>query len=123
MTSITRAALLLALLWAAPAWAQGQGRGNRGRPDEGHDSKPKVTVDIALGAARDVLVAKGYEVVKVEVEGDRRIVYYRAGNQGRGRGQGPPQRMVIRFADERLVLDDAPEGVRVDIGIRLGIRL
>jgi hypothetical protein len=31
--------------------------------------------------------------------------------------------MVIRFADERLVLDDAPEGVRVDIGIRLGIRL
>jgi hypothetical protein len=80
-------------------------------------------VDIALGAAREVLVAKGYEVVRVEVEGDRRIVYYRAGNQGRGRGQGPPMRMVIRMTEEKLVLDEAPEGLRVDIGIKLGIRL
>jgi hypothetical protein len=32
-------------------------------------------------------------------------------------------RMVIRMTEEKLVLDEAPEGLRVDIGIRLGIRL
>src|SRR5512134_924860 len=73
MNRITKAALVLAVLWAAPAAAQGQGRGNRGQP--GHEDQSKVTVDIALGAGRGVLVAKGYEVVRVEVEGDRRVVY------------------------------------------------
>lgn len=115
MIRIAKAALVLAVLWAAPVAAQGQGNRNQ--------DKSRVTVDIALGAAREVLVAKGYEVVRVEVEGDRRIVYYRAGNQGRGRGQGPPMRMVIRMTEEKLVLDEAPEGLRVDIGIKLGIRL
>jgi hypothetical protein len=125
MMRTTGAALVLAVLWAAPAAAQGQGHGNngnRGRQGQGHEDKSKVTVDVALGAVREVLVDKGYEVVRVEVEDDRRVVYYRAGNQGRGRGQGPPMRMVIRMTEERLVLDEAPDGLRVDIGIRLGIR-
>jgi hypothetical protein len=31
--------------------------------------------------------------------------------------------MVIRRVEDRIVLDDAPEGLKVEIGIRLGIKL
>ena len=115
---MTRVMALIAgfMLFATPAAAQG--RGHRDQPD-----KPQVTYEAALGATRQVLVAKGFEVVRVEVQGDDRIVYYRAGNQGRGRGQGPPRRLIIRRTDERLVLVDAPDEVRVEIGVKLGIRL
>jgi len=115
MTRIT-ALIVGFVVLATPAAAQG--RGHQDPP-----AKPQVTVEAALGATRQVLVAKGFEVVRVEVQGDDRIVYYRAGNQGRGRGQGPPRRLIIRRTDERLVLVDAPDEVRVEIGVKLGIRL
>jgi hypothetical protein len=110
---------------ATPAAAQDRGHQDKdkpGKPKE-HESRPQVTFEAALGATREVLVAKGFEVVRVEVQGQDRIVYYRAGNQGRGRGQGPPRRLIIRRVEERLVLVDAPDPIRVEIGIKLGIRL
>lgn len=125
MPRIAKGLLALALAAAAgatPAWAQGRGREEK-RPEGKHEGAPKVTVELALSAAREVLGKQGYEVVRVEVEGDRQIIYYRAGNQGRGRGHGPPARMVIRRTEERIVLEDAPDGVRLEIGIRLGIKL
>jgi len=115
---MTRVMALIAgfVLFVAPAAAQG--RGHQDKPE-----KPQVTFEAALGATREVLVAKGFEVIRVEVQGDDRIVYYRAGNHGRGRGQGPPRRLIVRRTGERLVLVDAPDEVRVEIGVKLGIRL
>jgi hypothetical protein len=78
-------------------------------------------MDVAFSATREVLVAKGLELRRIEVEGDRQIVYCRAGN--RGRGQGPPQRMALRFAEKKLVVDEAPEDLKLEIGIKLGIKL
>lgn len=120
-TSLTLVALAAA--WAGPAWAQG--RGNEGKPQgpKGHEAKPSVTVDVAVLAAKEVLSKQGFEVLRVEIQEGRHIVYYRAGNRGRGRGQGPPARLVLRQVDERVVLEDAPDAVRLEIGIKLGISL
>ena len=127
MTRITKGSILAALVLmaalATPAAAQDRGHQDKPAKPKEHESKPQVTVEAALGATREVLVAKGFEVVRVEVQGQDRIVYYRAGNQGRGRGQGPPRRLIIRRTEDRLVLVDAPDQVRVEIGIKLGIRL
>jgi hypothetical protein len=108
--------------FATPAAAQDRGHRDKPAKPTEHERRPQVTVEAALGATREVLVAKGFEVLRVEVQGDSRIVHYRAGNQGRGRGHGPPRRLIIRRTDERLVLVDAPDEVRVEIGVKLGIR-
>ena len=68
-------------------------------------------------------MAQGFEVVRVETKDDYKIVYYRRGNRGRGRGLGPPARMIIRRVEDRIVLDEAPEGIRLEISVKLGIRL
>lgn len=115
LTGFALAAVLA--LSATPAWAQG-----KGKPDRGPD-QPAVTLDFALSATRDVLVGQGYEVVSVETLADRQIITYRAGNQGRGRGKGPPMRMVIRRVENRIVLDDTPDELKLEIGVRLGIKL
>jgi len=111
--------MLVAGLSGSPALAQGRGHEGR-KPDE---AKPKVTVQVAVSTAKDVLVRLGYEVVRVEPKDTYEIIYYRAGNRGRGRGQGPPARMIIRRVEDRIVLEDAPEQVRVELGVRLAIRL
>lgn len=111
-------ALLLTPVLASSVAAQGRGHGPKKEADQ-----PQVTVQVAVSAARDVLVAQGFEVVRVEVAEDRQVIYYRAGNQGRGRGHGPPARMVVRRVEERVVLEEAPESLRIEIGIKLGIRL
>jgi hypothetical protein len=112
------AALLLVPILASPAEAQGRGQGPKKTP-----APPPVTIELAVNAAREVLVSQGFEVVRVEVNDDHHIVYYRAGNQGRGRGHGPPARMLVRRVEERVVLEGAPESLRLEIGIKLGIRL
>lgn len=114
---IALAALLV--LFAAPAAAQ--------KPKHAASKNEKdpatVTLGVALSATKEVLVKQGYEVVRVETLSDRQIVTYRAGNQGNGRGKGPPVRMVIRRVENRIVLDDAPDGLKLEIGIKLGIKL
>lgn len=100
---------------SAPAEAQGKSKQRQ--------TEPAVSIDAAITATKDVLVRQGFEIVRIEIEHDRHIVYYRAGNQGRGKGQGPPVRLVVRRVEERIVLEDAPDSLRLEIGIKLGITL
>ena len=103
----------------APTEAQGRGRGQaRGKPkNEG------ISFELTISATRDVLGEKGFDVVRVEEDGDIQIVYYRRGNRGRGRGGGPVERLVIRRTDGRVQVEDAPDDIRVSIEIKLGIRI
>jgi hypothetical protein len=111
------AGILLALA-SGDALAQGKSHG------KGHGAKEHkhvVTTDRAIIVTREVLVAKGYEVVRVENRDDVRVVYYRAGNKGKGKGKGPVQMMIVRPARERVVIEQAPSLVLADINIRLGL--
>src|ERR1041384_4664390 len=100
----------LVLGTAAPAAAQGRGRGPK---------KYEVTNDRALVVTREVLVRHGYEVVRVEDGGPDVVVWYRRGNRGRGRGKGPPVKMVIHRTEDRVVFLSTPRAVLVDIDVRL----
>jgi hypothetical protein len=104
-------ALVLAALAisAAPAHAQGKGR----------DKHYAVSTDRAVSVTRTVLVRQGYDVVRIERAGAAQVVYYRAGNRGRGKGKGPLERMVIRTVDRRVVFEEAPPAVMVDIDVNL----
>jgi len=109
-----RAALALTVVAlaasAAPAHAQGKGKGPK------HYT---VTTDRAVSVTRTVLVRQGYDVVRVERVGATQVVYYRAGNHGRGKGKGPLEKMVIRTVDRRIVFEQAPPAVMVDIDVNL----
>ena len=109
----------LSIAAALPATAQGRGRG----PQGAKEAKAPITVSVAVGAAREVLTAQGFDVTRVEVHNDYHVVHYRAGNRGRGRGHGPPARLVIRRADTQVVLEEATVDLRVEIEIKLGIRI
>jgi hypothetical protein len=105
--AVAVAALALA---AVPASAQGKGK------------QPKhyaVTTDRAVSVTRTVLVRQGFEVVRIEHVGGTQVVYYRAGNHGHGRGKGPLERMVIRTVDRRVVFEETPPTVMVDIDVNL----
>jgi hypothetical protein len=95
---------------ALPARAQGRGHGPK---------QYTVTTDHAILVTRDVLVRQGYEVIRIEDKGPDRIVWYRAGNRGRGRGKGPPVKMVIHREADRVVFVDTPTSILVDIDLRL----
>jgi hypothetical protein len=71
--------------------------------------------------SRDILVAHGYQVVRVETVEHAHVIYYRRGNNGRGRGLGPVERMIIKPAGEIVVFESAPSKVLVDINLRLGL--
>lgn len=125
MVSRTRAlctaAALVALLagGASPAWSQQKQQGGKKK----EAASPAITLDVAFSATKEILIGHGFEVVSVETKPDRQIVTYRAGNRGNGRGKGPPVRLVIRRVDDRIVLDDAPETVRLEVAVKLGIKL
>ena|SRR6266536_2307548 len=103
-------ALLMVALVACAAPLTAQGRGPK---------KYAVTNDRALVVTREVLVKQGYEVVSVENSGHDVVVWYRRGNRGRGKGKGPPARMVIHRTEDRVVFLSAPSEVLVDIDVRL----
>ncbi len=103
-------ALLMVALVASAAPLTAQGRGPK---------KYAVTNDRALVVTREVLVKQGYEVVSVENSGHDVVVWYRRGNRGRGKGKGPPARMVIHRTEDRVVFLSAPSEVLVDIDVRL----
>lgn len=92
---------------ASPALAQGKGK------------KYAVGRGKATTVVREVLGKHGFVVVRVVDQGPDRIVYYRAGNQGRGVGQGPPRRLVIRRVERQIVFVDVPDAILVDIDVRL----
>ena len=93
----------------APAHAQGKGKAK-------HSA---VTNDRAVSVTRTVLVRQGYDVVRIERVGTTQVVYYRAGNHGRGKGKGPLQRMVIRTVERRIVFEETPPAILVDIDVNL----
>ncbi|HVL17583.1 MAG TPA: hypothetical protein VM387_06290 [Gemmatimonadales bacterium] len=101
--------LALGTMAAAPVRAQG-------------NSKAKhyaVSSDRAMTVTRTVLERQGFEVVRVVRSEDAQVVYYRAGNHGRGKGKGPIERMVIRTVERRVVFEDTPPAVLVDIDLNL----
>jgi hypothetical protein len=109
-------------LWLAGGAAAAQGNGDRKAPPAaGNKKKVKVvSTNEAVVVARDILVKHGYEVVRVNIVDDTRVIYYRVGNRGRGRGHGRLQKIVVRREPERVVFVDAPRAVLVDINVRLG---
>lgn len=112
MNNRMRALWMVIALAAAALPAQAQGRG-------GGPKRYAVTTDRAIVTTRDVLVRHGYEVIRIEDKGPDRIVWYRAGNRGRGRGKGPPMKMVIHREADRVVFVDTPSAILVDIDVRL----
>jgi hypothetical protein len=102
-------ALSAVALSVAPAHAQGKGK----------DKHYTVSNDRAVTVTRNVLVRQGYDVVRIERVGATQVVYYRAGNRGRGRGKGPVQKMVIRTVERRIVFEDTPPAIMVDIDVNL----
>ena len=103
------------------ALAQGKGHGTKSVPP-GHAKKKVVTADDAIVVTREVLVSHGYEVVRVELVQGTRVVYYRRGNMGRGKGKGPIEKIVIRPEPDRIVfVSQPPKGLMVDINVRLGL--
>ena len=103
-------ALAVAALTLSAASAHAQGKGPK------HYA---VTTDRAVSVTRTVLVRQGYDVVRVERVGATQVVYYRAGNHGRGKGKGPLEKMVIRTVDRRIVFEDTPSAIMVDIDVNL----
>ena len=102
-------AVLALAVSVAPAHAQGKGK----------DKHYSVSSDRAVTVTRNVLVRQGYDVVRIERVGTTQVVYYRAGNRGRGRGKGPVEKMVIRTVERRIVFEDAPPAIMVDIDVNL----
>ena len=98
---------LLALGTMACSRAHAQGKGNA--------KHYAVSSDRAMTVTRTVLERQGFEVVRVVRSEDAQVVYYRAGNLGRGKGKGPIERMVIRTVERRVVFEDTPPAVLVDL--------
>ena len=86
---------------------------------QGGPKKYKVSTDRAIVTTRQVLTRQGFEVIRIEERGVDRIVWYRQGNRGRGRGKGPPLKMVIRRDVDRVVFMETPPAILVDIDLRL----
>jgi hypothetical protein len=108
------AVVLAALLGtAAPASAQGNGK------SKGKDKHYEVTSGKAVTVTRTVLEERGYQVVRVERVGGDRVIYYRRGNNGRGKGKGPLEKLVIRSVKNRVVFEEAVPEILIDIDIRL----
>jgi hypothetical protein len=99
----------LALVLAGPLGAQGRG----------HRKEFAVAPERAISVTREVLVRQGYEVVRIEVVGNDRVIYYRRGNMGRGKGKGPVAKMIVRRVENRIVFLDTPDAILVDINVRL----
>jgi hypothetical protein len=72
-----------------------------------------------VSVSRTVLIEQGYQVVRVERVGPTRVIYFRRGNNGRGKGKGPVQRMVIRTVRDRVYFEEAEPSVLVNIDVKL----
>jgi len=115
MTTRWRCVLPVVLMLAAGS-LPAQGRGN----GEGHGRKHyAVSDDRAVSVTREVLVKRGFEVIRVEHQGPDEVVWYRRGNMGRGRGKGPPVKMIIRREADHVIFVDTPDDILVNIDVRL----
>jgi hypothetical protein len=105
------------------ALAQGKSHSAKeGHVPPGQAKKKVVTADQAIVATREVLVSHGYVIVRVDRVQETRVVYYRRGNMGRGKGKGPIEKIVIRPEPDRVVfVSQPPRGLMIDINLRLGM--
>ena len=118
--SLMFAAFLLVGASASPALAQGRGHSeSKGLPPG--QAKKMVTPAQAVVVSRDVLVMHGFEVVRVETIKTGQVIYYRRGNNGRGRGLGPVEKMIVRPSGSTVVFESGPKNVLLDIRVRLGL--
>jgi hypothetical protein len=115
-----------AVVLATEVEAQGKGKGDKhghAIVQQGHERRAKVkkvTSDEAVDVTRIVLREQGYNLVRVERRRDVRIVYYRRGNMGRGKGKGPIMYMVVRPSPDRIIIERAPSSLLMQINVRLG---
>src|SRR5213594_379451 len=100
-------AVALSALAVSPAVAQGHG------PKKAFIVEPSR----AMSVTRDVLVHQGFEIVRVEQTGNDQVVVYRRGNMGRGKGKGPPMKMIVRQMGNHVVFVDTPNAILVDINV------
>jgi hypothetical protein len=125
-TSQLVAVILVTATLATGVEAQGKGKGDKHRVvvQQGHGKRPKfkkvVTSDEAVDVTRIVLREQGYDLVRVEQRRDVRVVYYRRGNMGRGRGKGPIMYMIVRPSPDRIIIERAPSSLLMQINVRLG---
>jgi hypothetical protein len=123
--ALTAGLLAVAALFSPSRTILAQGKSHAAKAAHvppGQAKKKVVTADQAIVVTREVLVAHGYELVRVELVHGTRVVYYRRGNMGRGKGKGPIERIVIRPEPDRVVfVSPPPRGLMVDINVRLGM--
>lgn len=114
-------AFILAMTAAfSPALSQGRGHAeSKGLPPG--QAKKIVTPSQAVVVSRDVLVSHGFQVVRVETIKTGQVIYYRRGNNGRGRGLGPVEKMIVRPSGSTVVFESVPDKVLLDIRVRLGL--
>lgn len=106
-------AVAVMMLSAPNAGAQGNGK------SKGPPAKVRVTTSDAVVVTREILVKNGYEIVRVEPAGATHIIWYRLGNRGKGKGQGPPAKIIVRPHGDVVVFEGGPSRVIVDVRIRL----
>ena len=78
-----------------------------------------ASTDRAIVVTREVLVKQGFEVVRVEETPVSRVIWYRRGNNGKGKGKGRPEKLIIRRVEDRVVFEETPSALLVDIDVRL----
>jgi len=105
------AVVALFAIAAVPVHAQGKAKGK--------DKHYAVSSDKAVSVSRTVLIEQGYQVVRVERVGATQVIYFRRGNNGKGKGKGPIQRMVIRTVRDRVYFEEADPSVLINIDVRL----
>lgn len=113
--------VLRQLLWSTLAVVAlfGVTAGTVNAQGKSKDKPYRVSSDKALTVTRTVLVEQGYHVVRVERVGATQVIYFRRGNNGRGKGKGPIQRMVIRTVRDRVFFEEAEPSVLVNIDVKL----
>lgn len=119
LSFVIGALVALALVASVSSASHAQGRGHQDKIPPGH-AKKMVTIDRATDVTREVLVDHGYKIVRVDEVNGTRVVYFRRGSHGHGHGLGPMERLIIRPGRERVVFDEAPKPVLIDINVKLG---
>jgi len=119
LSLVIGALVALGLVATVSSASHAQGRGHQDKIPPGQ-AKKMVTIDRATDVTREVLVDHGYKIVRVDEVNGTRVVYFRRGSHGHGHGLGPMERLIIRPGRERVVFDEAPKTVLVDINVKLG---
>ncbi len=73
-----------------------------------------VTVNRAIVVTKEVLVRRGYQVVRIEQRGPVRVLWYR-------RGTGKLVRLIIRRVEDRIVFEETPAEILVDVDVKLRV--